>query len=50
MTGDPDIGMCDLCGSEEGNRIPRRETHNISQADGTSAPEVITVWKCEECR
>lgn len=42
---DPDIGRCDDCGSEEGDRQAWRRPITVG-----GNPEVVTVWLCEACR
>ena len=44
-TDDPDIGKCDFCGSEDGDRVRRRVTIRIAGKD-----ERVTVWLCDDCK
>lgn len=45
VSNDPDIGRCDDCGSEDGDRQAWRRPVTIG-----GKPEVVTVWLCEACR
>ena len=44
ITSDPDIGMCDDCGSEDGDRWPRKRRISVG-----GSPEMVTAWLCQEC-
>jgi len=44
-TEDRDIGRCDDCGTEEGDRQAWRRPIIVA-----GQPEVVTVWLCEACR
>ncbi len=43
---DPDIGLCDDCGSEKGTRVRRTRTVNMTETEQAR----IVVWLCAECR
>jgi hypothetical protein len=45
VVSDPDIGCCDDCGSEDGEREPWRRVVTV---DGE--PTAVTAWLCEACR
>ncbi len=42
---DRDIGMCDMCGSEEDTRIRRFVDTTIN-----GEPARVGVWLCRDCR